>query len=36
MNGGKTTLSSLRNVQWRTVQTEMNKINQIQPKHIKE
>ena len=30
-NGGKTTLQSLRNIEWRTVKTETNNINQILP-----
>ena len=32
MNGEKNTLPSLRNTEWRTVKTEMNKINQVRPK----
>ena len=31
MNSEKTTLPSLRNIEWRTVKTETNKINQAQP-----
>ena len=31
MNSVKTTLSSLRNIEWRTLKTETNKINQILP-----
>ena len=31
MNGEKTTLSSLRNIVWRAVNTETNKINQVIP-----
>ena len=31
MNGEKTTLPSLRNIEWRTVKTETNKINQVLP-----
>ena len=31
MNSEKTTLPSLRNIEWRTLKTETNKINQIQP-----
>ena len=31
MNSAKTTLLSLRNIKWRTLKTETNKINQIQP-----
>ena len=33
MNSEKTTLPSLRNIEWRTVKTETNKINQVLP-HI--
>ena len=29
MNGENTTLPSLRNIEWRTVKTEANKINQV-------
>ena len=31
MNSEKTTLLSLRNIEWRTVKTEMNKIAQVIP-----
>ena len=31
MNSEKTTLPSLRNIAWRTVKTETNKINQVLP-----
>ena len=31
MNSEKTTLPSLRNIQWGTVKTETNKINQVLP-----
>ena len=31
MNSEKTTLPSLRNIEWRTLKTERNKINQILP-----
>ena len=31
MNSEKTTLPSLRNIEWRTVKTEKNKINQVLP-----
>ena len=31
MNSEKTTLPSLRNIEWRTVKTEKNEINQVQP-----
>ena len=31
MNGEKTTLSSLRNIEWTIVKTETNKINQVLP-----
>ena len=31
MNRGKTTLLSRRNIEWRTVKTETNKINQVLP-----
>ena len=31
MNSEKTTLQSLKNIEWRTLKTEMNKINQILP-----
>ena len=31
MNGEKTTLLSLRNIEWRTVKSETNKINQVLP-----
>ena len=31
MNGEKTTVPSLRNIEWRTVKTETNKINQVLP-----
>ena len=31
MNSEKTKLPSLRNIEWRTLKTEMNKINQILP-----
>ena len=30
MNEGKDTLPSLRNIEWRTFKTEMEKINQVQ------
>ena len=31
MNSEKTTLPSFRNIEWRTVKTETNKINQVLP-----
>ena len=31
MNGEKSTLPSLRNIEWRTVKTETSKINQVLP-----
>ena len=31
MNSEKTTLPSLRNIEWRTVKTGTNKINQVRP-----
>ena len=31
MNGQTTTLPSLRNIEWRTVKMEINKINQVLP-----
>ena len=31
MNGEKITLLSIRNIEWRTVKTETNKINQVLP-----
>ena len=31
MNGEKTALPSLRNIEWRTVETETNKMNQVLP-----
>ena len=34
MNGEKTTLPSLRNIEWRTVKTETEKTNQV-PNYIK-
>ena len=31
MNNEKTTLPSLRNIEWRTVKAEINKVNQVLP-----